>query len=134
MTSTPRPRIVSAMSPVTPNPAAEFSTFAITKSIRSRSTIAGMARLAISRPDLPKMSPMNRIRTSVDPHRDVMFATAPLIDPREDNAEFAITEPRIGARNIERSGQLHRPGESAEHTLGDVKCRLAAMFAGGGPL
>src|SRR5262245_968811 len=124
MTSTPRPRIVSAMSPVTPKPAAEFSTFAITKSIRSRSTIAGIARLAISRPDLPKMSPMKRIRTSVDPHGDAMFATAPIIDPREDDAEFPVAEPRIGARNVERSGQLHRAGEPTEYTLRSEERRV----------
>ena len=55
-------RIVSAMSPVTPKPAAEFSTLAMTKSMSCCSTSAGMARRAISRPGLPKMSPMKRMR------------------------------------------------------------------------
>ena len=50
------------MSPVTPNPAAAFSTLAITKSMASRWTSAGIARRAISRPGFPKMSPTNRIR------------------------------------------------------------------------
>jgi len=63
-----------------------------------------------------------------------MFATAPIIDPREDDAEFPVAEPRIGARNVERSGQLHRAGEPTEYTLGNVKCRLPAIRAGGGPL
>ena len=49
------------MSPVTPKPAAEFSTLAMTKSRPRCSTSAGIARRAISRPGLPKMSPMNRI-------------------------------------------------------------------------
>ena len=56
------------MSPVTPKPAAEFSTLAMTKSMSRCSTSAGMARRAISRPGLPKMSPMKRMRTSVGPH------------------------------------------------------------------
>ena len=62
MASTPYPRIVSAMSPVTPKPAAAFSTLAMTKSSDSRSMRAGIARRAISRPGLPKTSPTNRMR------------------------------------------------------------------------
>ena len=42
------------MSPVTPNPDAEFSTLAMTKSIARCSTRAGIARRAISRPGFPK--------------------------------------------------------------------------------
>ena len=42
-------------------PDAEFSTLAMTKSMLLSSTSAGIARRAISRPGLPKMSPIKRI-------------------------------------------------------------------------
>src|SRR6476620_3648587 len=45
-----------------PNPAAAFSAFAMTKSIRWYSTIAWSPCLTRSRPGRPTMSPMNRIR------------------------------------------------------------------------
>ena len=49
------------MSPVMPNPAAEFSPLAMTKSIWCRSISAGSPLRTISRPGFPKMSPMKRI-------------------------------------------------------------------------
>jgi hypothetical protein len=61
ITSMPYPKRTSAMSPVMPNPAAEFSPLAMTKSIWCRSIRAGRPRRTISRPGLPKMSPMKRI-------------------------------------------------------------------------
>src|SRR4029079_4067462 len=118
------------MSPVTPNPAAEFSTFAITKSISRCSTIAGMARLAISRPGLPKMSPMNRIRTLVlvSPHGNPPFPAAPLLDPRQQHTQFARAERGVGASDVERTHQPNAAGEASERPFGDVERGLALVL------
>src|SRR6476620_8095488 len=96
------------MSPVTPNPAAEFSTLAITKSISRRSTSAGMARLAISRPGFPKISPMNRIRTSVGPYGNAQLAAAALLDARQRDAQLAGMQHRVGVAGVEGSGESYR--------------------------
>src|SRR6185295_9508153 len=125
--------MVSAMSPVTPKPAAEFSTFAMTKSMSRCSTSAGMARLAISRPGLPKMSPMNRTRTSVGPHANANLAAAAFHDARELHAQLAVLERRVGAADVERAREPHAAREPPERALRQVESRLAVV-AGGGAL
>src|SRR6266542_4029408 len=116
------------MSPVTPNPAAEFSTFAITKSMPRCSTMAGMARFAISRPGLPKMSPMNRIRTSVGPHGNAALPAAPLLDPRQDHTQFAGAQSSVGASDVERTRQPDAACEAPERPLGHVECGLTLVL------
>src|SRR5688500_7517498 len=133
MTSTPYPRMVSAMSPVTPKPAAEFSTLATTKSMSRCSTSAGMARFAISRPGLPKRSPMTRMRTSVGPHPNAKLAPAPFLDARQAHAQLAGVERGVGAAGVEGAREPHAAGEPAERALGQVEGGLA-VFAGGGAL
>src|SRR4029450_13508324 len=119
------------MSPVTPKPAAEFSTFAITKSMSRCSVSAGMARRAMSRPGLPKMSPTKRIRTLFDPDGNAVLAAAPLIDAREHHAQLAIAQRRRAARHIEGAGQPHAAGEAPETALRDVEGRLPRVLAAG---
>src|ERR1700736_5290975 len=101
--------MVSAISPVTPKPAAEFSTLAMTKSSDSCSMSAGTARRAISRPGLPKMSPIKRIRIlrhvtgtrlplRLDGNADL--AAAPLRQTRQDHAQLALDKPGRGASGV----------------------------------
>src|SRR3982751_5739580 len=96
--------------------------------------MAGMARFAISRPGLPKMSPIKRIRTSVGPHRNAMLPAAPFVHPWQRHAQFAGAQPGIGARHVECAGQTHRPRESSKYPFRHVEGRLAVMLACGGPL
>src|SRR5687768_16558482 len=119
------------MSPVTPKPAAEFSTLAMTKSSWRCSTSAGTARRTISRPGLPKMSPMNRIRKSVDPDRDTNLGPAPLGDARQDDAKLAGGERSGGGAGVIRGGHAHRAGEAAERPLGEMEGRIAMVAASG---
>ena len=91
--------------------------------------MAGMARFAISRPGFPKMSPMNRIRTSVGPYRNAMLAAATLVDPRQQHAQLRRAQRRLGARDVERAGQSHGARETPERPLGDVKRRLLLVLA-----
>src|SRR5262245_44160646 len=112
------------MSPVMPKPAAAFSTLAITKSSDSRSTSAGIARRAISRPDLPKMSPTNRICiASGDRNPDA--AAAPLLDAGQHDAQLAVDQRGHRFVGVERAVEPDRPCEAAERALGDVKGRVA---------
>src|SRR3954454_8734952 len=107
------------MSPVTPNPAAEFSTFAMTKSSDSRSMSAGTARRAISRPGFPKMSPMNRMRMlRADGGAD--FLAASVVDPGHRDAKLAGGERRARAAGIVGPLEAHGPCEASERTLGQV--------------
>src|SRR6186997_637213 len=96
--------------------------------------MAGMARRAMSRPGLPKMSPMNRIRTSIGPYRNAMLLAAAVVNPRHRNAQLARTERRLGACGVERAGKPHRSRKSAKHALGNVERGIAMMFAGRRPL
>src|SRR5687768_11667707 len=100
------------MSPVTPKPAAEFSTFAITKSSDSRSISAGMARRAISRPGLPKMSPTKRMRMLAD--RDPDIGAAALLDARQHDPQLAGGERGVRAPRVERAVDLNRAREAPE--------------------
>ena len=99
----------------------------------SRSTSAGTARRAISRPGLPKMSPMNRMRTSVGPDGDADLAAAPLVDARQRDAQLAARAAwrRRGRRR--RRPRAGRAREAPERALGEVK-RGAAVLARGGSL
>src|SRR6266542_1911904 len=117
------------MSPVTPKPAAEFSTFAMTKSMSRCSISAGIALRAISRPGLPKMSPTKRIRTLFGPHRNAALASAPLFDAGKDDAQLAVPERGRAASDIERARQPHAAREAAEAALRDVESSLAVVLA-----
>src|SRR3990170_4510385 len=123
--------MVSAMSPVTPKPAAEFSTFAITKSMSRCSMSAGTARRAISRPGLPKMSPMKRMRTSVGPHGDAELGAAALGNARQRQAQLPRPQRRFHASGVEGPREADGAGEAAERPLGEVKRRLTMIAAGG---
>src|SRR3954454_87270 len=120
------------MSPVTPNPAAEFSTFAMTKSSDSRSMSAGTARRAISRPGFPKMSPMNRMRM-LGANGDADFLAASVVDPGHRDAKLAGVERRACAAGIEGAVEAYGPCEASERALRQVERRLP-MFAHGGHL
>src|SRR4051812_39356486 len=117
--------MVSAMSPVTPKPAAEFSTLAMTKSSDSFSISAGMARRAISRPGLPKMSPTNRMRIALG-DRNADGAAAALGDARQDDTQLAVHERGDGLAGVERAVHPDGAREAAEGALGDVKGRVFA--------
>src|SRR3970282_2111252 len=99
--------MVSATSPVTPNPAAEFSTLAITRSSRSRSQSGGIARRTMSRPDLPKMSPMKRMRMLLRGNGDAQLAPAAFLDARQDDAQFAGRERGRRAPGVARDVHPH---------------------------
>src|SRR3954451_16698521 len=96
--------------------------------------MAGMARFAISRPDLPKMSPMNRIRTSVGPHWNAMLPAAPLLDPWQPHAQLAGPQRGLDARDIERAGQTNRPREPSKYPFCNMEGGLVGMCACGRPL
>src|SRR4029078_11506444 len=96
------------MSPVTPKPAAEFSTLAMTKSSDSRSISAGMAPRATSRPGLPKMSPRKRMRM-LDANRDPDRDAASLVEPRQHDAQLAIAQAGGGAGRARRHHEAGRP-------------------------
>src|SRR5688572_29122842 len=107
------------MSPVTPNPAAEFSTLAMTKSSDSRSMRAGTARRAISRPGFPKMSPMNRMRMSANGDPDLIAAA--IGDAWQHDTQLAVDQRGRGAAGIERAVHGQGACEAAERTFGHVK-------------
>src|SRR6476469_4574322 len=96
--------------------------------------MAGMARFAMSRPGLPKMSPMNRSRTSVGPYRNAMLPAAPFFDSRQCHAQLAGSERRVGTRHVEGAGEADRTRKTSKHALGDMKGGVAVRFAPGGAL
>src|SRR6188508_2513747 len=114
------------MSPVTPKPAAEFSTLAMTKSIDSRSIKAGTARRTISRPGLPKMSPMNRMRM-LGADRNPDRRAAALVEPRQHDAQFAVAQRGGGTRGVVGPFEADGAREAAEGPLGDVETCLAVL-------
>src|SRR5262245_37705978 len=120
--------MASAMSPVTPKPAAEFSTFAMTKSIDSRSTSAGIARRAISRPGLPKMSPMNRMRMLAD--RNAYLAAPAIVEAGEDDPQFAVAQRGARAGGVVRPFETDGAREPAERALRHVEARFAVLAEG----
>src|SRR5688500_15111980 len=107
------------MSPVTPKPAAEFSTLAMTKSSDSRSIRAGIARRAISRPGFPKMSPMNRMRMLTDGNPDLLAAA--LGEARQDDAQLAVDERGGGGACVERAFDTDGTREPPERAFGHVE-------------
>src|SRR4029079_7776293 len=117
--------MVSAMSPVTPKPAAEFSTLAMTKSSDSRSTSAGSARRTISPPGRPKMSPMNRMRMLAN--RDPDLGSAPLVDAWQRDPELAGCERRLGASGVICALEANGAREPAEAALGQVERGLRLL-------
>src|SRR5262245_18082180 len=118
--------MTSAMSPVTPKPAAEFSTLAMTKSSDSRSMSAGIARRAISRPGFPKMSPMNRTRM-LAANRNADRRPAPLVETRHHHAQLAVAQRRRGALGVVGHVQADGARETAERALRDEKRRLTVL-------
>ena len=88
-----------------------------------------MARLAISRPGFPKMSPMNRIRTSDHPHGNAALTTAPFLDPRQRDAELSRAQGRLGPPGVEGPREPHASREAAERPFGDMERGLALMRA-----
>src|SRR5688572_33196517 len=130
ITSTPSSRMVSAMSPVTPKPAAEFSTLAITRSIARVATRAGIARRAISRPGFPKMSPTNRtfMRLSSG-HGDgnANLRAAAFVDARHHDVQFAGAERCTRAAGVEGACQAKHAREAAEFPLREVERDFALL-------
>src|SRR6516225_603821 len=107
------------MSPVTPNPAAAFSTLAITKSSDSRSTSAGTARRATSRPGLPKMSPTNRMRMRLQ-HGDPDLPSPALRESRQQQPQLAVLQRGDGFAHVERPFDADGAREPTERAFGDV--------------
>src|SRR5512141_2910710 len=102
----------------------------MTQSISRAATSGGIARRAISRPGLPKMSPMNRMRNgSVRLDRDANLAAAAFLDPRQRHPQLAGGEPGAGGGAVECAGQAHGPHEAAEGALGQMEGGIA-VFAG----
>jgi len=93
--------------------------------------MAGMARLAMSRPDFPKMSPMNRIRTSVGPYRNAMLPAAPFFNPRHRDAQLARMKRGLCACHVERAGQPHGTRKPSEHAFRHMERGIAMMLAAG---
>src|SRR3954451_23534186 len=118
------------MSPVTPNPAAEFSTLAMTKSIDSRSTSAETARRTISRPGLAKMSPMKSVRM-LAADRDAEGSAAALVEARQHDPQLAVAQRGAGPDGVVGPLETHGAGEAAKRSLGDVESRLAVLAEGG---
>src|SRR3954470_21391081 len=121
--------MASAISPVTPKPAAEFSTLAITKSSDSRSISAGIARRAISRPGLPKMSPMNRMRM-LAANRNADRRAAALLLPREDETQLAVGEGGGGTRGVVSPLETDGAREPAERALRHMERGLPVVAHG----
>ena len=108
------------MSPVTPKPAAEFSTLAMTKSSDSRSIEGGIARRAISRPGLPKMSPMNRMRMLAN--RDPDLARRGVRSMRGRTTRSSpVTRVAAAPPGIERALDAEGAREAAERAFGHVE-------------
>src|SRR5687767_1756468 len=131
MTSTPDLRIVSAMSPVTPKPAAEFSTLATTRSMSCSATRGLIARWAMSRPGRPKMSPMKRMRTSVGSDRNTDLAAATLLDARQVDPQLALRQRGARAARVDGTGEPNDARESSERAFRHVKgCLLVTTACG----
>ena len=137
------------MSPVTPNPAAEFSTFAMTKSIWSLLDEGGehaphdfAARLredVADEQDFHAVGP-SRLTGGADTslrhaHRPAAVASgtpdvdpdvtaAPLLDARQDHPQLTLDERRRRAAGIDSAGQPDRPRETAEPALREMERRL----------
>src|SRR5919197_2534603 len=101
----------------------------MTKSSDSRSISAGIARRAISRPGLPKMSPMKRMRM-LRANRNPDFLAAPLVEARQRDAQLARDERRAGAPRIERAVEMHRTREAAERALRKMERRFRVLARG----
>src|SRR5688500_135139 len=97
----------------------------------------------MSRPGLPKMSPMKRILIEERRRRaagwsssgfgdfDANVAAAPLFNPRQHHAQFTAPERRRRTAAIEGPVETDRAGEPAETALAQVK-RRSLVAAGGG--
>src|SRR4051794_38686529 len=112
--------MVSAMSPVTPKPAAVFSTLAITKSSDSRSTSAGTACRTTSCPGRPKMSPMKRMRM-LRAHGDADLAAAALRDPGDADAQLAGLQRGRGVPPVVGAFEADGAREPSEAALRHVE-------------
>src|SRR5688500_28304 len=107
-----------------------------------------MARRVMSRPGLPKMSPMNRIfmkgscgsvvqmRAGSAPHYALLgayrhsdFSAASFGDPLKDDVQLAIRQRRVRASRVERTGQPNHACKPAESALGQVESGVAMIVA-----
>ena len=128
------------MSPVTPKPAAEFSTLAMTKSSAvaldqrgnraPRDLAAGLAEDVADEQDAHRLS-SRRLRRA---DRDGDLLTAPFVDARHDDAELAGGERRLGPARVESASKPDRTREAPEAALGQVKRGLALVLTARGPL
>src|SRR3954451_19331357 len=114
-----------------PKPAAEFSALAITRSMRWKSTMPARPRRTRSRPGLPTISPMKRIRTvtaysvrlSADRDRDGAVAAVGKL--RNRDAQLAFDEARARLRRVARASEPDDPREAAVAALNEMKAGLA---------
>ena len=93
------------MSPVMPNPAAEFSPLAMTKSIACRSIERGQP----SAHDLAARLPED-VADEEDLHQAVltgirMSRAAPLVDARQHDAQLAVGQRRLRLAGVEGPGR-----------------------------
>src|SRR5688572_11853127 len=84
-----------------------------------------MARRAISRPGLPKMSPTNRMRMLADRNPDL--GAAALLDARQHDAKLAGGERGGGAARVEGAVDADRPREPPEGAFGDVEAGVGVL-------
>src|SRR5919107_1198404 len=84
-----------------------------------------MARRAISRPGLPKMSPTNRMRMLADRNPDL--GAAALLDAGQHHAQFAGGKRGGGAAGVERAVDADGAGKAAERALGDVEAGVGVL-------
>src|SRR3954453_19894806 len=109
-----------------PKPAAEFSALAITRSMRWKSTIPERPRRTRSRPGLPTISPMKRIRTvtaysdRLSADRDGDGVVAAVREFRNRDAQLAFDEARARLRRVAGASEPHDPREAAVAALDQV--------------
>src|SRR5471032_1648837 len=134
-----------------PKPAAEFSALAITRSIRWKSTIPASSRRTSSRPGLPTISPMNRIRTlsaymeagSLWTRRgggserpalhdgDRNGVAAALGDLGDRDPQLAVGKPGACVRRVARAAETDHARKTAVSALHEMKARLGPRPARG---
>ena len=124
-------RIVSAMSPVTPKPAAEFSTLAMTKSMLALLDERGDGAPRDLAPGLAE-----DVADEEDPHGSRPAPECGCSRPRRSSMRGSVTRSSpatqrgVGARRVERAVEPTTAREPAERALGEVKRRLAPVLAG----
>src|SRR5436190_16275756 len=102
-------------------PAAAFSALAITRSMLWCSTSGPTPRRIRSRPGLPKMSPMKRIRTSDLLHRDRDGPAPPFGNFGQADPQLAFLQNRLGPHRIARGREADGPRKASEPAFDEVK-------------